>query len=1774
MAAWQLPRGRDAASLCCLAVGMVLGFLVAVQLGAAAHGTHIRSSGGLLSVSDSGGGSSSGNGGSGGSLQTGPSDAAAGSAAAAAADVAAAEDAVKRTAAAAAAAAAAATTTAIFQAKSVEEVAAVTVEAIVQGLEADEAAVVSAEAARARGGGGGLGVQGQGHQQQLLHVRRGQEGGERKLRERAAEDGGAAADAAAAAAQADLPKEEAATDAAAAAAQADQPKAEAAADAAAATAAAAAQTEQPKAEAKDGAAEAKAAEPEPAWARKEEGLPPVVVPPLEQFKFDIALSTGYRPQYGATFASCLVGLLASGAMAHASALHLLLSDARLLNFSLIHNLAHMGGAVRVSLYDMQGASTSMRARNVFYQLLRTPDLVPGPIPALAPNATADAAAPAAALGGGGSDLPSVFLEDDVWMVDDFPRKIHAVAAHASRRTGGGPFVIKLYLNTGIYAPPAVIRQRHAEQCNVTATVFPPVPNAAANAGTPADAGAILLTPYAMQAAANIRYTEANSSTNATEAADATDPATDPSLQGYRAKPRSYRWGSQGLYFSDGAVRRRLLACYLQYTERRWERQRRTKDWPLKMCLGAMHVASFDGGRSLLQHIGASSSLFGGADTNAKYHRACSFPFVERLPPQYGATIASCLVGLLASGAMRHASALHLLLSDARLLNFSLIHNLAHMGGAVRFKFDIALSTGYRPQYGATFASCLVSLLASGAMLHASALHLLLSDARLLNFSLIHNLAHMGGAVRVSLYDMQGASTSMRARNVFYQLTPAAAPGFGAAAAAGGEQPGDAKKRSLLAEATAAEGAARAATEAAATPAALAMHTVAAHASRRTGGGPFVIKLYLNTGKYAPPAVIRQRHAEQCNATATVFPPVANTAATAGTPADAGAVLLTPYAMQGASLQGYRAKPRSYRWGAQGLYFSDGALRRRLLACYLQYTERRWERQRRYKDWPLKMCLGAMHVASFDSGRSLVQHIGASSSLFGGADTNAKYHQACSFPFVERLPPQYGATIASCLVGLLASGAMRHASALHLLLSDARLLNFSLIHNLAHMGGAVRVSLYDMQGASTSMRARNVFYQLTPLPHPHCRLLRTPDLVPGPIPAIAPDVAADAAAPAAAPGFGAAAAAGGEQPGDAKKRSLLAEATAAEGAARAATEAAATPAALAYGATFASCLVSLLASGAMLHASALHLLLSDARLLNFSLIHNLAHMGGAVRVSLYDMQGASTSMRARNVFYHGGGSDLPSVFLEDDVWMVDDFPRKMHAVAAHASRRTGGGPFVIKLYLHTGKYAPPAVIRQRHAEQCNAAATVFPPVANTAATAGTPADAGAVLLTPYAMQGASLQGYRAKPRSYRWGAQGLYFSDGALRRRLRACYLQYTERRFDSGRSLVQHIGASSSLFGGADTNAKYHQACSFPFVERLPPQYGATIASCLVGLLASGAMLHASALHLLLSDARLLNFSLIHNLAHMGGAVRVSLYDMQGASTSMRARNVFYQLLRTPDLVPGPIPALGSEAVADAAAAAARLGAGGTTAAGEEQPGDGKKRSLLAAAAEAAAMQGTLDVGGSGGGSDLPSVFLEDDVWMVDDFPRKMHTVAAHASRRTGGGPFVIKLYSNTGRYAAPAVIRQRHAKECNATATVFPPVANAAATAGTPADVGAVLLTPYAMQGASLQGYRAKPRSYRWGAQGLYFSDGALRRRLLACYLQYTGRKWERQNRYKDWPLKMCLGAMHVASFDSGRSLVQHIGASSSLFGDANTNAKYHRACSFPFVERLPSEDLPADWY
>ncbi|KAG2491142.1 hypothetical protein HYH03_010584 [Edaphochlamys debaryana] len=353
-----------------------------------------------------------------------------------------------------------------------------------------------------------------------------------------------------------------------------------------------------------------------------------LIPPYEQFTYEVALSSGYRSHFGATFASTLVSILASGAMAPPGGpahMHLLFNDARLMQLSLVYNLVHMSSRVHASVYDLQDVSGSMRARNAFYQLLRAPDFVPGPPPAASKTEAAAKAKPSTqphngervttlgrvARPKGASNLPILFLEDDIWLVDDLPKKLHHVAKDAASKSGNRPFIIALYIPTRTGRPVATVLNATAG-CNVPHTEVRLGPKPYGPGSEEGPGTAVMMLP-----------------------SDDPPPAEgrkDASLVGYSAKRAHYYWGAQGLYVSDGRLRRRLADCYYQYTAQKWERGRlHFKDWALSICLEDLGVAAFTSGSSLVQHTGVSSSLFGAAETNTNFHRTCAFTFRERVP---------------------------------------------------------------------------------------------------------------------------------------------------------------------------------------------------------------------------------------------------------------------------------------------------------------------------------------------------------------------------------------------------------------------------------------------------------------------------------------------------------------------------------------------------------------------------------------------------------------------------------------------------------------------------------------------------------------------------------------------------------------------------------------------------------------------------------------------------------------------------------------------------------------------------------------------------------------------------------------------------------------------------------------------------------------------------------------------------------------------------------------------------------------------------------------
>jgi hypothetical protein len=257
----------------------------------------------------------------------------------------------------------------------------------------------------------------------------------------------------------------------------------------------------------------------------------------------------------------------------------------------------------------------------------------------------------------------------------------------------------------------------------------------------------------------------------------------------------------------------------------------------------------------------------------------------------------------------------------------------------------------------------------------------------------------------------------------------------------------------------------------------------------------------------------------------------------------------------------------------------------------------------------------------------------------------------------------------------------------------------------------------------------------------------------------------------------------------------------------------------YGAILASTLISLGASGAMRNARSFHLVMADTRGLNLSFVHNLRQMAG-VQVHLVDEEQArrystkaTYSLALDAPDKAGPPSDLPSIILEDDVRLVDAFPSCLEefyrSAQRHARwlrrlrlRRQPDESFFGTLYTPDGaNMAQPDVVRAQHA---NLSADEPP----------------------------------GRYRAWRYGfgccTQGVFFSDGALRRRVAGTLKQRLEMpalsdlllkavleadevlQFVPSATLLQHMGTSSALFSqdGKATNPRFHRALSFPFMER------------------------------------------------------------------------------------------------------------------------------------------------------------------------------------------------------------------------------------------------------------------------------------------------------------------------------------------------------------------------
>ena len=187
------------------------------------------------------------------------------------------------------------------------------------------------------------------------------------------------------------------------------------------------------------------------------------------------------------------------------------------------------------------------------------------------------------------------------------------------------------------------------------------------------------------------------------------------------------------------------------------------------------------------------------------------------------------------------------------------------------------------------------------------------------------------------------------------------------------------------------------------------------------------------------------------------------------------------------------------------------------------------------------------------------------------------------------------------------------------------------------------------------------------------------------------------------------------------------------------------------------------------------------------------------------------------------------------------------------------------------------------------------------------------------------------------------------------------------------------------------------------------------------------------------------------------------------------------------------------------------------------------------------------GPSQLPSLIVEDDVWLVDGFGDKMLQVVRSAERQARGRPFFISMYRPEWSSGNPLDVRARHQKE-----------------------------SPLPPEGSPERPYHAELRPYSSCTQALYFSDGALRRRLAAYFQNHLATS--PPGPLQDIPIHEFLNkssmAADVVQFYPDRSLVQHTGASSAIFGGGRANRRFHRAIDFPFLEKYVVEDSAGDWW
>lgn len=109
----------------------------------------------------------------------------------------------------------------------------------------------------------------------------------------------------------------------------------------------------------------------------------------------------------------------------------------------------------------------------------------------------------------------------------------------------------------------------------------------------------------------------------------------------------------------------------------------------------------------------------------------------------------------------------------------------------------------------------------------------------------------------------------------------------------------------------------------------------------------------------------------------------------------------------------------------------------------------------------------------------------------------------------------------------------------------------------------------------------------------------------------------------------------------------------------------------------------------------------------------------------------------------------------------------------------------------------------------------------------------------------------------------------------------------------------------------------------------------------------------------------------------------------------------------------------------------------------------------------------------------------------------------------------------------------------------------------------------------RVLPDRWIYGTQALLFSPSVVPglRAFFADALQNKELPHLQPGMWQDYVARAFTKMFSIPTYTTEPSLVEHVGAASSLFGNQAHNAKFHRANSFPFKAELPGDDVDGTW-